>query len=498
MIRNILIAASTVISLLALQSCMVREPVRHESELHQVPGRATLVLLGRDGSLYRLPEFSVRDSVVTGSGTVENDSGSRAFTGAITFDEIEYAQIERLSIMGSLFIAMPTYFLMGAALSAVLLSDDNVRIEEYQKGSEGESCPYVHSWNGKEYVLEAETFGTALGKSLQRATRHVLSSLKPENGLVHLKISNERPETQFVDEVMLTRVRHKEGTSVVMDTRGRAWQVGALAEARRIDRGAVERGSATYTFARPAAATRALLVVTAINREMTEGLFQEAYAFIGHDALRFTRDLEKDPATIANLRAWLRRCALQVSAGGSGAARIEGRIDPEGTAVNFVRALPLDLRGIEGEELTVTLKEEVTGLWDISEVRISWDAEDGLQEKALSVERHDESPGVDFGGLTTGGDDRYCVLLPPQQVELFYRIDAANPEYAYSYCLEASGYLHLWYPSNGKSRLFAAFEYIPPSERRNFVRVLMGQSALVLPLLRGVKDSQKAIHNGRN
>ena len=472
------IAAALACLVLALVSCVTVEPVRERAQLQQADSSATLSLLTKDGTIYHLTRYEAAVDAVRGSGTREFAGRTLEFSGELAFDDIEYAQVEQENRTGTI-AATAVAAVVAGAVAVDMLAETKTEVKPYPR--EGESCPYVYSWNGREYVLEAEAFGTSLGSALQRETRHVLPSLRAENGRVRFRIRNERPETHYIDRVGLRRIRHAHGTHVVLDAGGHPWQVAALSAPLRIDDSDADRRRCV--FARPAGARRALLVVTAKNREMTGGIFQETFAWLGTDALRFVRDLERDDQTVRLLREWLRRCALEVRAGaGTGQLPVAGVIDPEGTEVAFTRALPLDLACEAGENVVVELAA-LPGLWDIRDVRIAWEFTDGLQSEQLSVVSCITTEGVDAGEALSGEDGRYCTLLPPEAVDIECAAGPADASAAWTYVVEAAGYLHLWYRPQTNSGLFAPFADVPPAKRRNFVREMMGRPSLVLPLL---------------
>jgi hypothetical protein len=470
-------AALTCLALLAV-SCVTVEPVREQAQLRQTDSSATLSLLTKDGSIYHLNRYEAAGNAVRGSGTREFAGRTLEFSGSLTFDDIEYAQVETDNSEGTIAAAAVAAVISGA-VAADMLAETKTEVRPYPK--EGESCPYVYSWNGREYVLEAEAFGTSLGSALQRETRHVLPSLRAQDGKVRFRIRNERPETHYIDRVGLRRVLHAPGTRVVLDAHGKPWQVGALTAPLRSDISAAD--SRRCVFARPEGAIRGLLVVTAKNREMTGGIFQETFAWLGTDALRFVRDLEQDAGTVRLLREWLRRCALEVQAGAApGQLAPAGVIDPEGTEVAFTRAVPLEFPAAGGADVAVQLSA-LPGLWDILDVRIAWEFADGLRSEELPVVSCVTDGGSDARSLLAAADGSYCTLLPPEAVDVVCAAGADEGSGVWTYVVEATGYLHLWYRPHASSGLFAAFDDIPPAERRHFVRDMMGRPALVLPLL---------------
>ena len=74
----------------------------------------------------------------------------------------------------------------------------------------GGSCPYIYSWDGNDYKLEGEAFGTALGRALETQTSIVLKDLKSSDNRLKLKLTNERPETHFFNDIKLVAIETDE------------------------------------------------------------------------------------------------------------------------------------------------------------------------------------------------------------------------------------------------------------------------------------------------
>jgi len=77
------------------------------------------------------------------------------------------------------------------------------------------SCPYVYSFDGERYVRDAELFAGAIFPAAQRTDWSRLDHLAADHGQYRLKITNEREETEYVDELSLLAVDHPLGTEVV-------------------------------------------------------------------------------------------------------------------------------------------------------------------------------------------------------------------------------------------------------------------------------------------
>ena len=90
------------------------------------------------------------------------------------------------------------------------------------------SCPYIYSYEGEGFVFEGEIFGGAIAKNLQREDFMPLPSLKPENGLYKIRISNELKEHQYTDLAQLLVVEHPADQKVLLDKNGVVHSIGNI------------------------------------------------------------------------------------------------------------------------------------------------------------------------------------------------------------------------------------------------------------------------------
>ena len=103
------------------------------------------------------------------------------------------------------------------------------------------SCPFVYSWDGTRYVLDAEPYGGAVTRGLERDDYSLLEHLAPTDETYRLRMTNENDERQYTDLLEIWIVDHPAGIRVVPDEFGRLHTVAtplpatsALADGRDI------------------------------------------------------------------------------------------------------------------------------------------------------------------------------------------------------------------------------------------------------------------------
>src|SRR5262245_15464349 len=142
--------------------------------------------------------------VVTGT-TVSGEKHS------IPFADIVSATVERTSagaFVGILLIAIVLLIVLIAATT-----DDDA-------SSSGSSCPYVYSYDGSDYVLDAEPLSGAISKGLERNDLCRLDHVQAHDGRYELVVRNELEETQYLDGIRLRVVDHPSGTQACTDMNG--------------------------------------------------------------------------------------------------------------------------------------------------------------------------------------------------------------------------------------------------------------------------------------
>jgi hypothetical protein len=160
-----------------------------------------LRLSKKDGSSYSVATYAQEGDVV--------------HVGAYVPVKVPFADIQQFWVRKS---DMAKNVLIGVGiLGAALVIMFSIAMNELEESS----CPYVYSWNGEEYVLDAEPYGAAISEGLKRTEWVELSELREVGGEYRLLLANELDETDYTDELKLVAVDHAPGLKIAPDLSGR-------------------------------------------------------------------------------------------------------------------------------------------------------------------------------------------------------------------------------------------------------------------------------------
>lgn len=129
---------------------------------------------------------------------------------------IPVANIKEIYVQKTEFNAEGTVFsvlgiLAGAALIFVLAV--GISLSNHPP----RSCPYIYSFDGTKYVLDAEPLGGAVCEGLERTDISRLENLKSVDGKFKILVKNVNDEQQRIDEMMFINVKHSPGETVTPD-----------------------------------------------------------------------------------------------------------------------------------------------------------------------------------------------------------------------------------------------------------------------------------------
>jgi hypothetical protein len=379
-----------------------------------------------------------------------------------------------------------------------------------------ESCPFIYSFDGEQYVFDGEPYGGAICPALQRLDVCQLEHLRPHEGQYLLRLMNEVNETQYTDELRLWVVDHPQGTRAIPDCECRLHTVEEpqrLLEAHegsgrdvslwlsdkdpRVWQSDIRhkdpevtadlRDTLLLTFPKPDGAARAKLVVNGCNSLWSSHMLRRFLELQGSRAEKMLRKLE-DPKTLADVTEFFYReefffLKVKVWAGGEWVNR--GRIMGGGPFISEDRVILLDVADVEGDELRIRLAPPA-GLWrfDWFAVDYSDDAPFRLQEVSATSALSDA--GEDVTSLLSAQDGAYHVMPEVGQgAVLAFPAALGADDSERTVFAKVSGYYDIHLNSSG------------PARSDILARVLREPGEVVAYSLREYHDWQARLHAGR-
>jgi hypothetical protein len=493
------------LAVLLASGCAVSRSTTTMLELIEMRGVGPLRALTVDSRLITFEEFTFNDSLLLGSGTMRYAGKSSAFAGSVRFDSIAFLERkERSELQGAWVVPMAV--IVGAGLMTIL-SEPHFSIHHDQNSS----CPYVYSFDGEEYKLDAEVFGTSVSKAMEAKTFSILPSLIATGGSARIRVSNERPETHMVNSVQLFAAEAGDAGASVLDTENTLWPLprpvppvaasdhsGAdiLGDLNTRDGGYWISDLAGCTaktgfrdrleleFTMASDETEATLVVDAINTELIFEVYRSIGGLLGDATLEFYEALEKDPELQRYVRDWVTDCGLSVEVHDGTDWRSIGVMPPEANTAPFTRAIRIPLPRTASRKLRVRLST-LTDVWRIDAVAIDESPAVPIPMHELRMTAAVGSRGDDMQQQVQLADSSYAIVLPPNHIDMQFDASPVAGMHKPVFIVAAQGYLYEWFPTRDDDAPPSVTDALTGSERIALLKSILQHQEVFLPPIYG-------------
>jgi hypothetical protein len=348
-----------------------------------------------------------------------------------------------------------------------------------------ESCPLVYSYDGREYVLDAEPYGGAVCAGLERVDWVGLDNLKAVDGRARLLLANELEEAEHVDELKLVVVDHPEGLAVLPELSGRMRTIASPeppASARDADGrdilplvGAKDgtfwvgrvggrdpekdedlKDELVMEFAKPAGARSAKLVANAWWTHWGTQAVKPILATQGGELGAFFDRVDSGGPTRLALWRWFAReemYNLQVRVETGSGWKTKALIFGGGPMIAKDRAYALDLSDVPGDTVRLKLTPAV-GFWMIDRLALDFSEDAPVRVTELTARAARAADGRDVGAELASDDGAYFVIpkgAGPAALE--FAVPAREPGSARSFFIKAAGHYDLMVNGEGQRTL---------------------------------------------
>jgi hypothetical protein len=503
MTHRSLCAAAIFVALLSASGCSYlstdREITNRTDLARQIAEQRPLILITRDGSEYWLVGYELTDSTLWCKG-YQTAPSEQEFDGQIFLDSVEYLYLKQGDFFKSVAFAALTGSVVSLAVTALQDNQIGLVTHDIIRYPVSKSCPFVYAYDGTQFTFSSETFAGSIYKGAERTVIDRLDGLKPVNGSYVLKLTNERIETDYVNELTLAVVdappdvqvlssddgvfhtlRSTVAPAVCVDqdavsvlnavtsADGVFWEGGNRERLSREHSGYIDRLEAKFRLRKSNGSVK--LLVSGVNTELAAFAFDQLATLCGSGYAQWIYSLEHDPVQGRMMRQFLlREGLLHVSVwNGTEWQKTGAFLDSGAELVKehvLVLPVPLQAQGL----LRVRL-ECISDLWRIDRIALDESDDVNVQCTALVPKGLSGSAGEDALPLVAGKDDRYLTTMPGDSVVLTFEAPPPADGMKRTCFVRATGYYHHWSSFAGQAnrREVEKILDIPGYGARNFL-----------------------------
>ena len=476
---------------------------------YQILTEEKLNFITRNKSEYLLTVQYMDDKILQGTGKKKQnaDAGWEDFSGEVVIDSVDFIRFSEKDA-GKSFLINGT--VLPLLIKGMMAGEGPAQPTiEFVYPPGGSSCPFIYSKQHDKYVLEGEAFGIALGKAREMTTSTVLSVPHRLQSDVNMRITNERPETHFINQVVLEAFAVDENAAICADNEQTIWPVyHSTAPDEAIDKQGRDiwqeisakdnlywqsgfnhqAGDSGFqdelhlVFRRPAAGIEGSLLIHAINTYFGNYAFEEIFNFLGDQSLAFMQQIENDRESIQLMENWARESALKAYIWDGRAWQYCGMIFPEANVTPFSRLIRIQLPPGSGEQIRIKLTS-LADVWKIDALHVDWTPVEKIEGQAVPLISVNGPYMADLADLIARKDNQYAVLLPSQKIDIRFDNLPALKNKKYLYALNVGGYLYEWLPAEPANAQFVNMKPFADMNKVAFVKDLLQHRQLLLPLL---------------
>jgi len=332
-------------------------------------------------------------------------------------------------------------------------------------GASGGGCPFVYSWDGHQFVFDAELYGGAVARGLEREDYSELPHLQAHNGAYRVLVNDELPETDYTNRLELLAVDHPLGTSVGIDDSGRVYLLSApqvplsardesgadllpwlVSADRRIwetppasTPGGQLRHEIQLTFSKPAGATTGKLLVHAGTGEWGLRMLNTLFELYGQDLASKLASLDSNPTDAQALKLWSATedlYALKVWVEEPSGWELRGLIPGGGMGA---RVVPLDVSRVKGDHVHIRLQPPA-GFWAINSMAIDYSPQQNLEMTRAAPQSARTSAGKDVLPDLQAADRRYYQAVQGDSASIEFAAPPVRRAMNRTVFLHSSGY----------------------------------------------------------
>lgn len=341
-----------------------------------------------------------------------------------------------------------------------------------------QSCPFVYSWDGSQFVFDAEPYGGAITRGMERDDYSELEHVREHNGFYRLLITNEVDETQYTNLMELWVVDHARGSQVVSDENGALRSfTGILKLTAARDRDGNDllpwlqatdrkiwepdtvagpdgslRQEVVLTFPKPEGASQVNLIANAATGLWGSYMIKRMVELHGRDTAAWLASLDKNPAGLQAIHAWSERegtYRLPIEVEEATGWVVRGALPNGGPLLAEDRVIPMDISHVRGTQLRIRLRPPV-GYWAFNSFAAAYGSGHPVDVSRVPANSARTSDGKDILQDLAAADERYYAMPDmTDQAEVTFPAPARKAGQDRTVFLHSRGWYQLHLRENG-------------------------------------------------
>ena len=357
------------------------------------------------------------------------------------------------------------------------------------------SCPFIYSYDGEQYVFDAEPYGTAVCRGLKRTDYIEMDHLKTAGGQYKVLLTNQLNETEYTDELKLIAVDHPRGVMVVLDALGRVHTFARPSPPRRAfdqkgrdilpliaqsdklfwvtdpdakDPAKVDdlRDELTFEFAKPAEARQAKLLVNAWTTMWSAEMADRFLELRGRTLPAWYDDVNRRGQEFSKAMNWFTNeelYLLKVWVETKDGWKVRGVIPGGEPRLTKDKAIVLDIGDVPGDTLKVKLRPPVN-FWMVNGLAVDYSRDLPVETAVISAVKATDQDGRDVRLVLAALDDDF--LATPNsggRAEIVFPAPPLKDGLDRTILLKAVGYydIHIDLTAEPRLKLFDRAENEP-------------------------------------
>lgn len=436
--------------------------------LHQDEKKKILEITTKDGKTYEAHAYQKEEDKIIVTKLKELVS--------IPLDQVELVWVYKTSALpGILLMAIPV-----AIIVAIASSSSPTPSPTY-----GQCCPFIYSFDGEKYIFDAEPYGGAICKGLERTEWCTLESLKETDGQYKVRIANELEEIQHTDEMALLVVDHPKDMVVVPDTSGNIHTIAqpvvpnrafdskgndlmpyfikndrvfwtSLIEGRDPDKKEDLRDELIFEFPKPRDAKKAKLLVNASTTYWGSHVIKRYLDLYGnsvHDWYESIRTQGPEYYRFVNMHLKDELYTLHIRVQTEKGWTSKGFMRGGGPLISENKVYSLDLSDVPGDVLRIKLTPPVN-FWMINHLAVDFSDDFPAMVKEIKPVKALDHDGLDIRRAIASDDNTYHVMPGVgDQAELIFEAPSQSKGMQRSLILKIKGYYDIHLEAKGAPQL---------------------------------------------